>query len=115
MKHSHIKDSYYMKVKEFRLNTKKFEREFSKTFIGNLLAGNIENKRQNTIAFEDVLADLQKITLMPKDEIIQFVRSNPITYEELGWFYKRFGRLPDPSDCKAIFYNTTDFIKKSTS
>lgn len=57
----------------------------------------------NSIYFNEVIADLIKITNMKECEIIHFVRSNVISYNNLKEFYLRERRLPTAKECKYIY------------
>jgi len=52
--------------------------------------------------FDDVLAELRKITLMTDAEIIDFVQSNVISYEGLKNFYLKKARLPTVIECVVV-------------
>jgi len=52
--------------------------------------------------FDDMIADLKRITLMERDEIINFVNSSVISYGSLRGFYLRYGRLPSQDECRLI-------------
>lgn len=54
-------------------------------------------------AFEEIVADLARITLMSEDDIINFVESHPIDYYDLRLFYLREARLPTDDECRCIY------------
>lgn len=54
--------------------------------------------------FDEVIAELKKITLKNKDEIIDFVSSNVISYDDYKQFYLAFARDPALDECKTIYH-----------
>jgi hypothetical protein len=64
---------------------------------------------QSKTYFDDILADLRKITLMSETDIMNFVQSNVISYSGLRQFYLKKARLPNPTECYAVRKGLIDF------
>lgn len=62
------------------------------------------------IGFEEVIADLKRITLKDQKEIVDFVRSNKITYSQTMNFYLKHARFPNKGECELIFRFGIDSI-----
>lgn len=60
------------------------------------------NEIQKRLRHEDMIADLKKITLLTEKELVDFMESNKISYDDLRSFYLRFGRLPENNECEMI-------------
>lgn len=63
--------------------------------------------RQGMATFEAIrleisIVNLQVASGLSREEIVLFVQSNVVSYEETCWFYIFAGRLPRVRECKAI-------------
>lgn len=68
---------------------------------------NYDQYRQN---FDDILADLRRITQMSDIDIKEFVQSNVISYAGLRLFYLKKARLPSVKECYAVNKGMIDLL-----